>query len=75
MTFTATVAPVPDGGTVSFEADGSALGGPVPVNTTTGEATSTAISTLSPGAHTVNAAYSGNDDFRPSAAPPLIQTV
>ncbi|MFF4565475.1 Ig-like domain repeat protein [Streptomyces sp. NPDC001435] len=75
VTFTATVAPVPDGGTVSFETDGSALGGPVPVNTTTGEATSAAISTLSPGTHTVNAAYSGNDNFRPSAAPPLIQTV
>lgn len=75
VTFTATVDPVPDGGTVSFEVDGSALGGPVPVNTTTGEATSTAISTLSPGTHTVNAAYSGNDNFKPSTAPTLTQTV
>jgi hypothetical protein len=75
VTFTATVQPVPDGGTVTFTVDGTPLGAPVPVNTTTGQAVSASITTLSPGAHTVTAAYSGNDNFAPSTAPPLTQVV
>ncbi|MEU8925634.1 Ig-like domain-containing protein [Kitasatospora sp. NPDC048545] len=75
VTFTATVAPVPDGGTVSFRVDGSPLGGPVPVDTTTGQATSAAIATLSPGPHTVDAVYGGNGDFASSTATTLVQTV
>ncbi|WP_344441679.1 Ig-like domain repeat protein [Kitasatospora nipponensis] len=75
VNFTATVAPVPDGGTVSFKVDGTPLGGPVPVDTTTGQATSSGIATLSPGPHTVDAAYGGNADFHGSTAPTLLQTV
>ncbi|MEU6573253.1 Ig-like domain-containing protein [Streptomyces sp. NPDC046805] len=75
VTFTATVKPVPDGGTVSFKVDGNALGAPVAVDTTTGKATSSAISTLSPGPHTVDAAYSGNANFKGSTASSLIQQV
>jgi Bacterial Ig-like domain (group 3) len=63
VTFTATVAPVPDGGTVQFKVDGSNLGGPVAVNTVTGQATSIATSTLTVGAHAVQAIYSGNANF------------
>jgi Bacterial Ig-like domain (group 3)/BNR/Asp-box repeat len=75
VSFTATVRPVPDGGTVSFSVDGSPLGGAVPVNTTTGQATSSSIATLSVGTHSVNATYSGDANFKPSSAPTLTQTV
>ncbi|KJK58194.1 Ig-like domain-containing protein [Saccharothrix sp. ST-888] len=75
VSFTATVTPVPDGGTVSFKVDGNPLGGPVPVDTTTGQATSSSITTLSPGPHNVDATYSGNGDFKGSNATPLVQTV
>jgi Bacterial Ig-like domain (group 3) len=63
VTFTATVTPVPDGGTVQFKVDGSNLGGPVAVNTTTGQATSISTSTLAVGGHNVQAIYSGNANF------------
>jgi hypothetical protein len=63
VSFTATVAPVPDGGTVQFKVDGSNLGGAVAVSTTTGQATSTSTSTLSVGSHNVEAIYSGNANF------------
>ncbi|MFJ9711275.1 Ig-like domain-containing protein [Streptomyces sp. NPDC101234] len=75
VNFTATVTPVPDGGTVSFKVDGNPLGGPVPVDTTTGRATSSSIGTLSPGPHNVDAVYSGNADLKPSTAATLVQTV
>ncbi|MFD9507837.1 Ig-like domain repeat protein [Streptomyces mirabilis] len=68
VTFTATVKPIPDGGTVSFKVDGNTLGGPIAVNTTTGEATSSAVSTLSPGSHTVDATYSGSSNFKTATA-------
>ncbi|KAF5991834.1 hypothetical protein BOG92_008060 [Streptomyces sp. WAC00263] len=48
--------------------DGNALGGSVAANTTAGEATSSAISTLSPGSHTVDATYSGNSNFKTATA-------
>ena len=74
VTFTAAVRPVPDGGTVSFTVDGTPLGGPVPVDTTTGRATSAPISTLGPGSHQVVATYSGDDNFGGSSAS-LVQVV
>ncbi|MFB7666421.1 Ig-like domain repeat protein [Kitasatospora sp. NPDC056138] len=74
VSFTATVTPVPDGGTVSFTVDGTPLGGPVPVNTT-GQATSSSITTLTPGPHNVDATYHGNGDFADSTATTLVQTV
>jgi hypothetical protein len=63
VSFTATVAPVPDGGTVQFKVDGSNLGGAVAVNTSTGQATSISTSTLAVGPHGVQAIYSGNANF------------
>ncbi|MFJ9482909.1 Ig-like domain-containing protein [Streptomyces mirabilis] len=75
VSFTAMVTPVPDGGTVSFKVDGNPLGSPVPVDTTTGQAMSSSIATLSPGQHHVDAAYSGNGDLKPSTATTLVQTV
>ncbi|WP_369148029.1 Ig-like domain repeat protein [Streptomyces sp. R44] len=75
VTFTAAVRPVPDGGTASFTVDANALGGAVPVDTTTGQATSDPIATLSVGDHTVGATYSGTTDFLGSTAAALTQTV
>ncbi|GAA0696830.1 hypothetical protein GCM10010193_59530 [Kitasatospora atroaurantiaca] len=75
VTFTATVNPVPDGGTVSFTVDGNALGSAVAVDTTTGQATSSSIATLTPGTHTVDASYSGNANFKAATAPSLTQVV
>jgi Bacterial Ig-like domain (group 3) len=63
VSFTASVVPVPDGGTVQFKVDGSNLGSAVAVNTTTGQATSISTSTLSVGSHSVEAIYSGNSNF------------
>ncbi|MER5637938.1 Ig-like domain repeat protein [Kitasatospora sp. NPDC002227] len=75
VTFTATVKPVPDGGTVSFTVDGNALGSAVPVDTTTGQATSASISSLTVGDHNVVAVYSGDGDFKGSTAATLVQHV
>jgi hypothetical protein len=66
VTFTATVSPVPTGGTVQFTVDGTKFGSPVAIDTSTGTATSQQTSTLSVGAHAVVAAYSGISDFSTS---------
>lgn len=68
VNFAATVTPPPDGGTAAFTIDGNALGLPVPVNTTTGVASSDFTSTLSVGSHAIKATYSGNDNFTSSSA-------
>ncbi|MEU9040631.1 Ig-like domain repeat protein [Kitasatospora sp. NPDC048343] len=73
--FTATVVPVPDGGTVTFAVDGTQLGSPVPVDTTTGTATSDDIASLSPGPHNVDATYSGDPNFVGDTAMTLVQNV
>ena len=63
--FTSTVSGAPTGGTVQFEVDGQALGGPVGL--VDGVATSPATSTLSLGTHAVTADYSGSDSHLPSS--------
>ena len=63
VSFTATVAPVPDGGTVQFKVDSSNLGAAVAVNTSTGQATSISTTSLAVGSHNVQAIYSGNANF------------
>ncbi|GAB7184733.1 hypothetical protein ATKI12_4564 [Kitasatospora sp. Ki12] len=73
--FTAKVAPTPDGGTVTFTVDGTQLGSPVPVDTTTGTATSADIASLSPGPHNVDATYSGDPNFTGDTAMTLVQNV
>ena len=66
VTFTATVAPAPSGGTVQFKNNGSNLGSPASVNTSTGVAT-LVISTLGvAGPNEITAVYSGNFQFEGS---------
>ena len=77
MTFTATVASNPPGsgtptGTVQFQIDGTNFGSAVTL--VGGSATSSAITTLSAGAHTIQAIYSGDTKFATSTGT-LTQTV
>jgi hypothetical protein len=70
VTFTATVTPGPPGviqptGTVQFSVDGQPLGAAVPLSD--GKATSPSIDTLTLGAHSIEAAYSGDAFVDPSA--------
>lgn len=74
VTFTATVTPVPDGGTVTFKNGGVPISPPVLVNTTNGQA-QFATSSLSTGVHSITADYSGTANFSPSTSAPLNQTV
>ncbi len=74
VTFTATVDPAPDGGTVQFTVDGSAYGDPVAVDAG-GEATSLPTTALLAGDHTVTARFSGDDRFDESFAVPEDFTV
>jgi hypothetical protein len=76
VTYSATVAPVPDGGTVAFSDNGTGIPGcgAQPVNTTTGVATC-AVTYPDPGTHTITANYSGDAFFLASPAAPLTQRV
>ena len=68
VTYTATVSPVPDGGTVAFT-DGTTTiteCGAQPVDTSTGKATCT-VTYTSPGAHSITATYGGDNSFSGSS--------
>ena len=68
VTYTATVSPVPDGGTVAFT-DGTTTiteCGAQPVDTSTGKATCT-VTYTSPGAHSITATYGGDNSFSDSS--------
>jgi Bacterial Ig-like domain (group 3)/MBG domain (YGX type) len=65
VTFTATVSPIPSGGTVQFYNGFVELDAPVAVNTSTGEA-SFSTNTLAVGSYEINAEYSGNFGFEAS---------
>ncbi len=69
VTYTARVVPVPNGGTVNFLANGGAIAGcsQVPVDTSNGEATCS-TKYLSIGSRSVQASYSGDAAFGPSAS-------
>ena len=69
ISFSATVDPVPDGGTVQFTYDGSPYGSPVAVGPG-GAATTEASTHFLAGDHLVGATYSGDDRFAPSDAYP-----
>ncbi|HMJ75924.1 MAG TPA: Ig-like domain repeat protein, partial [Iamia sp.] len=69
ISFSATVDPVPDGGTVQFTYDGSAFGSPVAVGPG-GVATTEASTDLLAGDHLVAATYSGDERFAPSSSYP-----
>ena len=66
ITFTASVSPSSDGGTVQFQDNGINLGSPVSVNTSGQAAYIT--SPLSPGIHVISAVYSGNTNDETSTA-------
>lgn len=76
VTYTATVSPVPDGGTVAFTDGGATITGcgAVTVSTTTGEATCQ-VTYTSAGARSITAAYSGDAAFGASTSAALTQTV
>ena len=74
VTFTATVAPAPTGGTLQFFDNNVALGGPVTVNTGTGGAQYT-TSALTAGSHPITATFSGTTGFNGSTASSKTQTV
>lgn len=65
VTFTATVSPVPTGGTLQFLDGGNSLGAPVAVNTITGEATYSST-VVSAGTREITAQYSGHWLHEPS---------
>jgi Bacterial Ig-like domain (group 3)/Divergent InlB B-repeat domain len=76
ITYTATVSPVPDGGTVAFTDGGASISGcgSVTVDTSTGRA-SCQVSYGASGSHAIVAAYSGDAAFAGSQSGPLTQNV
>jgi hypothetical protein len=76
VTFTATVAPTPTGGTVAFKDNGTDIADCTAQTVTSGQATC-ATAALTSGAHTITAFYSGDASYSPSdnTASPLTQTV
>ena len=68
VTYTATVAPTPDGGTMAFTDNATSLTGcaAVAVNTTTGEASCT-TSYSAVGSHSILASYSGDTNYTASS--------
>jgi hypothetical protein len=66
VAYTASVSPVPDGGSILFQDNGSDIEGCTAVSLdTTGEAVCTTIHG-DPGSEAITASYSGNGDFAPS---------
>ncbi len=76
VTYTATVNPVPDGGTVAFADGGTTIAGcgTAAVNTSSGTATCQATYTAT-GSHPITASYSGDSNYLASNSTTLIQTV
>ena len=68
VTYTATVSPAPDGGTVAFTEGGAVIGdcGAQPVDTGTGTATCQ-VTYTSPGSHSITAFYGGDAAFGASS--------
>jgi hypothetical protein len=74
VTFTATIAPLPSGGTVQFYANAVALDTPVTVSTITGAASVT-TTTLGVATNEITAQYSGNFQFAGSSTVASISQV
>ena len=74
VSFTATVSPVPTGGTVQFLDGDGYVGSPVAVNTTTGEATLNTTA-LGAGTRVITAEYSGFQIYLTSTAAASISQV
>jgi hypothetical protein len=75
VTFTATVNPVPTGGTVQFYKGFDSVGTPVAVNTTTGEASVTTSTLGVVGPNEITAEYSGFQIYDPSTTAAVITQV
>jgi hypothetical protein len=74
VTLTATVSPIPTGGTVQFYNGFNYLGSPVAVNTTTGVA-SISTTTLGAGTHEITAVYEGYQIYGTSTTAASISQV
>jgi len=75
VTFTATVSPLPNGGTIQFYTNGTAISGAVAVNIGTGQASYT-TSTLNAGSYSISATFGGTANYTTSTtASALTQTV
>jgi hypothetical protein len=74
VTYTATVTPAPDGGTVSFSDGGTAISGCGTQTVTSGTATCTTTPSTA-GTHTIVATYSGDSNYAQSTSPNFSQTV
>ena len=76
VTYTATVSPVPDRGTVAFKDNGAAITACAtqPVNTTTGKATCQ-VTYTGPGTHPITATYSDNSPTYPGSVSPALSEV
>jgi hypothetical protein len=76
VTYTATISPVPDGGTVAFSDNGAPISTCTaqPVDTTIGKATCT-VTYGAVGSHSISAVYSGDFDYSGSVSATLVQKV
>jgi hypothetical protein len=76
VTYTATVSPVPDGGTMAFKDNGAAITdcASQPVDTTTGAATCR-VTYTDPATHPITATYSGNFTYAGAVSSPLSEVV
>ncbi|MGH2916976.1 MAG: Ig-like domain repeat protein, partial [Solirubrobacteraceae bacterium] len=76
VTYTATVSPVPDGGTVSFSDASSGISGCGSQPVSGSDGTATCVTTYSSvGTDQVTAAYAGNGDYDQSSSGPITETV
>ncbi len=76
VTYTATIAPVPNGGTVAFNDGGTSISGcsSQAVSTSSGKATCV-VTYTSTGSHSIKAVYSGDSAYKTSTSSALAQYV
>ena len=74
VTFTATVSPMPDSGTVTFKDGGTVISGCEARPLTSGQATCTVVA-LTLGAHTITAVYDDDANHKGSTSEPVTQVV
>jgi hypothetical protein len=75
VTFTATVSPVPNGGTVVFKNGGTAIPGCGSAAVSASGQATCHVTYSSAGSHSIIATYSGDSTFSPSSSPALGQVV
>ena len=75
VTYTATVSPVPDGGTVAFTDGSTRSAGAAPGGEQQHRQATCQVTYASAGAHSITAAYAGDTAFAASTSAALTQTV